>query len=198
MSLEIKTNAADIQRAMLEFPRQFVKGLKKVLTAKGNLIVKGLKIYAFSGRPRLFKHSQNLQKGLNYELTEDGAGLRIYNTEKYSRIQEYGGTITAKGKMLSIPLAAALYPTGIARWPGPTQTSYAKTFVKKSKAGALIIWGVKGKDIIPLYVLKNRVEIPARFGVREDVEDALPSLAEEIGDMAVALWGRGSAGGAHA
>lgn len=91
-----------------------------------------------------------------------GSGTRSGERMPYSEIHETGGVITPKSvKYLTIPLAAALTPSGVPKksrardWPN--------TFVGKSKGGALIIFQKVGKkNLIPLYVLKRSSRIPAR------------------------------------
>lgn len=103
----------------------------------------------------------------------------IYTTtSKYYRIQEYGGTIVPKNaRMLAIPLKAALTPAGASRYPSPLRQSLAMafpegTFVRKSKAGNLILFGVKtskrkkASQIVPLFLLRDHVTIRPNLGLR--------------------------------
>lgn len=88
-----------------------------------------------------------------------GSGVRQGNRVRYAGIQETGGTVTPKNvQYLTIPLQAALTAAGVLRrgareWPD--------TFVKESKAGNKIIFQKRNKTIVPLFVLKQRVNIPA-------------------------------------
>jgi hypothetical protein len=95
----------------------------------------------------------------------------------YARIQEYGGTIVPKnGKYLAIPLDAALNQQGIPLRPGPR--FWTNTFVAKSKAGNLLIFQKRGAGIIPLYVLKTSVTLPARLGLGATVRSQIPFFQE--------------------
>lgn len=83
----------------------------------------------------------------------------------YLRIHEYGGTVTAKNsRYLTIPLPPALRANGTpikkrARdWPN--------TFVITSKKGNKLICTKRGGALVPLYLLKKSVRIPARLGMR--------------------------------
>ena len=87
----------------------------------------------------------------------------------YASIQETGGTIKAKsGKMLAIPLPAAMTTDGVSMLRSPRD--WPNTFVRKSKAGNLIIFMKLGDRIVPLYVLKPSVTIPARLGMQATLE----------------------------
>lgn len=87
----------------------------------------------------------------------------------YLAIHETGGTITAKkAQYLTIPLPAALKSNGTPRrarardWPN--------TFILKSKKGNLLIVQKQGKSILPLYLLRKSVKIPARLGMRRRLQ----------------------------
>lgn len=86
----------------------------------------------------------------------------------YARIHETGGTISAKNvKYLTIPLPAALNANGT-----PIKRSardWENTFILKSKRGNLLIMQRNGKDLIPLYVLKTEVQIPARLHMADTI-----------------------------
>ena len=91
----------------------------------------------------------------------------------YARIQELGGTIKPKNaKYLCIPLQAALDGSGLPLKSSPRD--WPNTFVTKSKAGNLIIFQKRGTSIVPLYVLKDSVTIPARLGMRKSLDAGLP------------------------
>lgn len=90
-----------------------------------------------------------------------GSGYGRYDRLPYAEIHETGGVITPKhAKYLTIPLKAALTPTGAPKRGGARD--WQNTFVGKSKAGNLIIFQKSGRGLIPLYVLKKSVTIPAR------------------------------------
>jgi hypothetical protein len=82
---------------------------------------------------------------------------------------EEGGTITARGKYLTIPLPAALDERGV---PLRAMASdWDNTFVKRSKAGNLLIFRKTPgtKTITPLYLLKNSVTIPPRLHMEDTI-----------------------------
>jgi hypothetical protein len=96
----------------------------------------------------------------------------------YARIQEYGGVIVPKhAKYLAIPLPAALDSRGVPLRQGPR--FWTNTFVAKSKNGNLLIFQKRGaKEIVPLYVLKDKVTIPARLGLGATVRSQLSYFQE--------------------
>ena len=102
----------------------------------------------------------------------------------YAKIQETGGTITAKnGKYLCIPLPAALDGSGQPIRSSPRD--WPNTFCAKSKAGNLLIFQKRGTSIVPLYVLKSSVTIPARLGMGKSLEAGLPYFVTRAMDEMV-------------
>jgi hypothetical protein len=88
-----------------------------------------------------------------------GSGVRQGNRVIYANIQETGGTVTPKRvKWLTIPLQAALTPAGV---PRGRARDFQNTFFAYSKAGNLILFQRQGKSIVPLFVLKKSVKVPA-------------------------------------
>ena len=88
-----------------------------------------------------------------------GFAIEFSTDVPYAGIQEHGGTIKAKqGSYLTVPLPAAMSPSGVLK---KRARFWKNTFVRKSKAGNLIIFQSRSKDIIPLFVLKKEVVIKA-------------------------------------
>ncbi|QXN72631.1 minor tail protein [Rhodobacter phage RcZahn] len=100
----------------------------------------------------------------------------------YLAIHEYGGTIKSKGKLMTIPLPAALSGRGTSP---PFARQWKDTFVARSKKGNLIIFQKRGLTIVPLYVLKNEVYIPPRLGMRKELEEQLPYFLSRAADRIV-------------
>ena len=98
-------------------------------------------------------------------------------------VHEKGAIIRKKRKLLAIPLPAALTARGVPKKKGPRD--WPNTFVAKSKKGNLLIFQKKGSKIIPLYVLKEKVRIPARLGLGETVKKAAPMFVERVFARAV-------------
>ncbi len=75
----------------------------------------------------------------------------------YARIQEEGGTIKpTKSAWLTIPLDAAKTAGGQLRKPAKQWTD---TFFRRSRKGNPILSQQRGKDIVPLFVLKKSVSL---------------------------------------
>jgi hypothetical protein len=97
--------------------------------------------------------------------------------------QEFGATIVSKGKLLTIPLPAALSPQGIPL--KQKARDWDNTFVAKSKKGNLIIFQKRGTQIVPLYVLKSKVVIPPRLGMGDTIQTGLPYFVDRAMDAIV-------------
>jgi len=102
----------------------------------------------------------------------------------YLSIHETGGVIRARrAKYLTIPLRAALNSNGT-----PIKKSareWSNTFVATSKKGNLLIFQRKGRDIVPLYVLKKSVKIPPRLQMQKTIEAAVPFFVDRVIDSVV-------------
>jgi hypothetical protein len=102
-------------------------------------------------------------------------------------VHETGATITARNaQYLTIPLRAALDSSGLPL--RQRARDWDKTFVKRSKAGNLLIFRRDGKNLVPLYVLKNSVYVPPRLQMRETVE----LYAREFGERLTSIFNPGN------
>lgn len=98
---------------------------------------------------------------------------------KYMDMHEHGGWIRAKNaQYLTIPLPAALNANGTPK--KPRARDWENTFVSRSKRGNLIIFQKRGRRVIPLYVLKKKVRIPARLGLRKELSKRRPAMRSAI------------------
>ena len=94
----------------------------------------------------------------------------------YINLQEYGGTIlpTGGGRFLTIPARDNLTPAGVARYPSAAalrHSSSMKTWVGRTRSGALVIYGRKpGSSTrsrpLVLWTLVRSAKVPARLGFR--------------------------------
>ena len=105
--------------------------------------------------------SGHLRASLTYEVAGDGLAVEMGSAEPYAGIQHRGGTIRPRRrKALTIPIDARSYGKRARDFPGifriPTKSGDPDTI------GVLAIrQGKKGK-IIPLFVLRTKVRLPAR------------------------------------
>jgi hypothetical protein len=101
-----------------------------------------------------------------------GSGVRTGERVKYASILETGGTIfPVIAKFLTIPLSGALTPAGVSRGPA---RSFSNTFISKN-----IIFQKQGNKVVPLFILKKSVKIPAfRYMQRtvDEVQDKIFSI----------------------
>ncbi len=107
--------------------------------------------------------------GIRFTLTGAGRStvMRSRASGRHVRLQEFGGVVRAKSKLLKIPLPSALTPSGNLKSSAvfgsdKTNSKGQRSFVFKSKAGNLIIAITTGKrkKLVPLFVLKKQVRIP--------------------------------------
>jgi hypothetical protein len=102
----------------------------------------------------------------------------------YANILEDGGVIRpVVAKMLAIPIGKALTPAGVARFKPReiiSEGGYDNSFIRRSKAGNLILFGASGKNITPLFVLKDSVTIPAFRYMATTVEQTQGQVVNDI------------------
>jgi len=113
-------------------------------------------------------------KGSTWDTLTGGIG-----GVSYLAIHEYGGTIVSRGKMLTIPLPAALNSRGVAP---PFARQWSNTFTARSKKGNLLIFQRRGSQIVPLYLLVDKVTIKPRLGMRKEMERQIPYFLEQATD----------------
>jgi len=102
----------------------------------------------------------------------------------YARVHEYGATIKVKNaKWLTIPLPAACDSRGVPL--KKKAKDWDKTFIKRSKAGNLIIFQKRGRQLVPLYVLKEEVVIPPRLGMKAALDVSIPYFVDRSVDRMV-------------
>ena len=109
-------------------------------------------------------------------------------------------------KMLALPLPGAMNSSGTARGSPRDKAIFGQTFITKSNAGNLLIFGklnyVRGKkagqakgDILPLFVLKNSVDIPVQITTESLKSRTQPLLGKRIADIKDGLMSSTAMGG---
>lgn len=97
------------------------------------------------------------------------------------KIHETGGIIKARhAKYLTIPLPEALNSDGTPKKKSARE--WDKTFVAMSRNGNLLIFQRRGTEIVPLYVLKKEVKIPARLGLQATLDKGLGYFVDKAFD----------------
>lgn len=125
------------------------------------------------------RRTGSLARWLRWRVITEGerVSLELAAEVPYARIQEFGGIINAKpGGWLTVPLPAALDARRVAR----RARTYPNTFIQRSRRGNLLIFQRRGKEIVPLFVLRKQVRLPGIKYGRRGVERALPKLYQRI------------------
>lgn len=103
----------------------------------------------------------------------------VWRLTRTMSFHERGGVIRAKNaRYLTIPLPAALDSRGV-----PLRVSareWDNTFIQMSRNGNLIIFQNRGREIVPLYVLKRSVRVPPRLGMRQTLIDNRPEFRRQL------------------
>jgi phage gpG-like protein len=106
----------------------------------------------------------------------------------YARIHEYGGTIQAKhayknvpgGPYLNIPVGENLTPAGVMR-KSARDVFNDGGYIARFRSGK---YGVFLEGDL-MFVLVNKVEIPARLGMIKASEDEIPGLLDKLRRIAI-------------
>jgi hypothetical protein len=160
----------------------------------------GLAWHGLSGR--LASRSGELKRSITAQPAEiDGDDIRGYVGigTKYGKVhfgksgQVYHMT-PKNSQYLTIPLPGALDANGSARGRARDTAIFGKTFIRRSRAGNLIIFGklnyVRGKkagqskgDILPLFLLRKSVDVPVTV-TSESLRDWVqPILGKRMADI---------------
>jgi len=122
-----------------------------------------LKQRRFSGNPVKVR-SGITRNSIRTQIDRAEPSARVGSSVRHILVLEDGKVIRAKrAKVLTIPLRAAQTGTGRSRGTArQVGAGYDSTFWKRSKKGNLILFGVRGKRLTPLFVGKKSVRIKAR------------------------------------
>lgn len=135
----------------------------------------------------LSRRTGQLARSVTFKVTPGASNVTlnvsIGANAPYAQIHETGGVIYAKhAENLAIPLPAAKTKAGVARLASPRQDATLKFMI--SRAGNKLLVRItgkgKGRKIIPMYVLKNRVIIPARLGFAKTFEREAKQIIDEV------------------
>jgi len=163
---ETGDRARDLRRPLADFGERMVRKISKRLSG-----------------PALKERTGRLKGSLTHEETADTGEISAGGGPgevDYAAIHHFGGTIKPKKRQfLTIP-----FPGGPADKRVPLRAAdFADTFVAKG-----IIFQKRGEDdIVPLFILKKSVEIPARpYMYAEDAD--VGYLNDSIADFIARAW----------
>lgn len=192
----------NVEKKLKNISSQYEKSLKAIINTNSILLASHTRENYLQGGTtdtKLRTRSGKLKastKPLMAVTTKDGIKGGISFGTIYAGIhigkRGHVTTIVPKRKQyLAIPLKAAKTDAGVGIG-GPRQEDlFGKTFVRKSKAGNLIIWGQlkkqKGADIgggkggiVPLFVLKKQVRVKTRVDVNELIGWIKPKIINDL------------------
>lgn len=153
------------------------------LTRAAEALRTHIKLRKLSGEP-LHARTGQLRGSVSYrvETRTDGVLARIGPHVPYARIQEFGGTIRPRrGQFLTIPLRAAMTAAGATRFTAraiissPSIGGFEGTFFRDH-----ILFGKRGKQAVPLFVLKRSVTIPARSYLRSSLRESRQAIINTV------------------
>lgn len=197
---------ARLARAQRELPRV----LAQVLFTRLSEAVTYARTRYLSGgttTDRLAVRTGRLRAAFGMEVQQQGSGVQARigyilpqgrqgggDALVYARIHEGWPDGRASTTMrprnaqyLAIPLAAAKTPAGVARG-GPRD--FPDTFVQRSRQGTLILFQQVGSGgIVPLFILKREVVIPARPALRPTMQRFTPLILDDLGKAVQAALG---------
>jgi hypothetical protein len=191
-TIVIDSNAAAVSVQYLEAPKLVASSIVRVLRTIGAGLVSYIGRQKLSGQV-LGARTGTLRRALYYRVMTDSNGLdaSVYvgadvKKAPQARVQEYGGTITAKNAAhLAIPLGPALTGKGVARVSAkqfianPGSLGFARAFVNPSKTA--IMGANPGQPAVPVFALKTSVTLPERSYLRAGVNERRAWILEQLG-----------------
>jgi len=180
MELTLRIGGEEIVVKVLDDLGDRARDLKMPLADFGERMVR--KISKRLSGPALKERTGRLKGSLTHEESADMAEISAGGGPgevDYAAIHHYGGTIRPKKKkFLTIP-----FPGGPADKRVPLRAAdFEDTFVAKG-----IIFQKRGEDIVPLFILKKSVVIPATpYMYLEDSDERY--LNESIADFIAGAW----------
>lgn len=194
---EIEDAYGIIYRDLDELAQQALPKVKKELLAMLNRVYKTLeKKHSEPWRPgpnrkrNLFKRTGQGLRDIKRTIEVTGNSLSelrgVIDPINYMETQEEGGEMEARsGTYMTIPLPAALDSRGRPKKVSPLD--WDRTFVQRSKRGALLIFQRRGRNIVPLYVLKERVKLKPRLRLQETFDKELPYFERKAFEAIVSV-----------
>jgi len=137
-----------------------------------------------TGSPDLLQRSGRGLRDIVAGLTTRGSFTNeiegIIPIRGYMAVHEENTLVTKSPGWMTIPLPAALDSRGLPL--RPRARDWPNTFVRRSKRGRLIIFQRRGREIVPLYLLRNQVFIPKRLDTFGHMEDEVTHFEARLMD----------------
>lgn len=162
--------------------RWMPKALERALEA-WQLEVDAEIVQSFNEGDPLKRRTGQMSRTLSFtKIRKAGKGYKftLKSPLPYASIHEFGGTIRPVTKQwLTVPLKDAMTPAGVTR---RSATEWPDSFIEKSRrSGSVILFQRKGDDdVIPLFVLVKKVEIPPRRWLSGAIDKTSETLGEAI------------------
>lgn len=147
-------------------PQVFLYEFRETLAEIGRTFIADLTAKRLRGRPGLKSHTKQLRDSFSHFVTGTSLNnlqLRISSSSKYAATQEFGATIVAKKKFLTIPIGESLTPSGAFRGEALRSIPNEEKELRKTKRGWLVL-RKRGKTLSPIFALVKSVVIPPRLG----------------------------------
>lgn len=155
-----------IKTAMQRMPQVFLYEFRETLNQIGENFIADLSAKRFRGRPALKRPTGDLARSFTRVVNGtslNNLSLRISSGSKYAATQEFGATIVAKKKFLTVPIGESLTPGGAFRGMPLKDIPNEEKELRKTKRGWLVL-RKRGKSLSPIFALVKSVVIPPRLG----------------------------------
>lgn len=170
---ETKINLEDLEKAFTEMPRALRFHMNDGLLHVGSKFLKALKKTRLSGPPGLTGKRGGLitrfKKFVRSEGKDGGLKLTIFTNSEAAALHEKGGTISAAGLKLRVPLSNQ--KDKLMKKSGGYRKPYLETAKNQNIKpipirGKVFLAEVKKRkdEITPLFVLKDSIRIKPRLG----------------------------------
>lgn len=166
--------------------KEFSKSSLSVQKAVSNRVRNGTPLYSRTGQLR------RSLRPISYGDTTTGNTLNTVSAfvsaggpaAKYAPVHEFGATITAKkaysrvpgGPYLNIPLPANKTPSGVTRLSARAVFT-SGGFLVRTQSGNWIVLSGAGR---PMFILRKRVTIPPRLGLRDESNKEARKLIDRL------------------
>ncbi|MCJ7663030.1 MAG: hypothetical protein MUO24_02180 [Desulfobacterales bacterium] len=191
----------ELNALLKSMPEKVLKNVEKILNINARVLQRYIRTEKMTGgttESRLRARSGHLRASVipikaerKGDTIESGVSIgKVYARTHIGPVGQKTTITPKKGKFLTIPLPAALKPSGDLKGPARSDI-WGETFIAKSKKGNLIIFGkgriMKGKragelrgQVVPLFLLVKSVTVKARIHPSELLDWIKPKVIEDF------------------